>query len=230
MDRVSTTDSFTHCCKKPPERRMSPWLHSGLRWPHWCALLACLLALWAPPRVAHAQAHGEVDQLQLERTAEGLLLSANLQLELPEVVQDALYKGISLHFIAEAEVLRQRWYWYDKIVARATRYLRLTYQPLTRRWRLVQSSVPFAANGLGVSLGQNYEELSDALSAMQRIARWKIADEAQLDAGLPYVVNFQFRLDLSQLPRPLQIGAVGRSAWDILLARSVHLPAVEAPR
>lgn len=209
---------------------MHPRLHLRWHWAHWCLLLVCLLAAWTAPLPARAQAHGEVDELQLERTTEGLLLSASLRLELPEVVQDALYKGISMHFIAEAEVLRQRWYWYDKTVARATRYLRLNYQPLTRRWRLAQSSVPFAANGLGVSLGQNYEELSDALSAMQRIARWKIADEAQLDEGVPYVVNFQFRLDLSQLPRPLHIGAVGRSAWDIMLTRSVHLPPAEAPR
>lgn len=226
MGRVSTTVSFTHCCKKPPER---PW-HLRLHWKHWCALFACLLALWALPSAVRAQHHGEVTELQLERTAEGLLLSTSLQLELPEVVEDALYKGISMHFIAEAEVVRQRWYWSDKTVTRATRFLRLNYQPLTRRWRLTQSPVPFAANGLGVSLGQNFEELPDALSAMQRIARWKIADEAQIDEGVPYVVNFQFRLDMSQLPRPLQIGAVGRSGWDIVLARSVRLPAAEAAR
>lgn len=193
-------------------------------------MFACLLALWALPSAVRAQHHGEVTELELERTAEGLLLSTSLQLELPEVVEDALYKGISMHFIAEAEVVRQRWYWSDKTVARATRFLRLNYQPLTRRWRLTQSPVPFAANGLGVSLGQNFEELPDALSAMQRIARWKIADEAQIDEGVPYVVNFQFRLDMSQLPRPLQIGAVGRSGWDIVLARSVRLPAAEAAR
>jgi len=219
MGRVNTTVSFTHCCKKPPERP-SPWR----------AALACLLALWLAVPAAQAQNHGQVSELQLQRTAEGLYLTAALQLQLPEVVQDALYKGISMHFMAEAEVLRQRWYWSDKVVARATRFMRLSYQPLTRRWRLAQSPVPFADTGLGVSLGQNFDDLSEALAAMQRVARWKIAAEGALDDGTPYEVNFQFRLDMSQLPRPLQIGAVGRSSWNMELSRSMRLPAVEAER
>lgn len=116
------------------------------------------------------------------------------------------------------------------MVAQASRFLRLSYQPLTRRWRVVQSSTPFAPSGLGVSLGQNFDTLQDALASMQRIARWKIADEGQVDEGVTYVMNFQFRLDTSQLPRPLQIGAVGRSGWNMVLARSVPLSVVEAAR
>ncbi|MBV2218426.1 MAG: DUF4390 domain-containing protein [Diaphorobacter sp.] len=196
----------------------------------WAALV-CLLALWiAAIPAAHAQQHGEIVELQLDPLPEGLYLSATLQLELPELVKDALYKGISVFFITEAEVVRQRWYWSDKVVAQASRFLRLSYQPLTRRWRVVQSSTPFAPSGLGVSLGQNFDTLQDALASMQRIARWKIADEGQVDEGVTYVMNFQFRLDTSQLPRPLQIGAVGRSGWNMVLARSVPLSVVEAAR
>ncbi|WP_370633117.1 DUF4390 domain-containing protein [Diaphorobacter sp. MNS-0] len=203
-----------------------------MRRPGWLwAALVCLLALWsAVIPAAYAQQHGEIVELQLDPLPEGLYLSATLQLELPELVKDALYKGISVFFITEAEVVRQRWYWSDKVVAQASRFLRLSYQPLTRRWRVVQSSTPFAPSGLGVSLGQNFDTLQDALASMQRIARWKIADEGQVDEGVTYVMNFQFRLDTSQLPRPLQIGAVGRSGWNMVLARSVPLSVVEAAR
>lgn len=223
MGRVNTTVSSTPCYKKRPE--------SGARaWVRWCAALACLLALcWYAP-AAQAQQHGEVSDLQLERGADGLYLTAALQLELPLIVQDALSKGISMHFIADVEVLRQRWYWMDKVVAQATRHLRLSYQPLTRRWRLAQLAAPFAATGLGVTLDQSFDDLPEVLAALQRIARWKIASEDALDDGVPYVVNFQFRLDMSQLPRPLQIGAVGGSSWNIALTRSMRLPAQEAAR
>ncbi len=226
MGRVNTTVSFTPCCTRPPPER------AGLRRPGWLwAALVCLLALWiAAIPAAHAQQHGEIVELQLDPLPEGLYLSATLQLELPELVKDALYKGISVFFITEAEVVRQRWYWSDKVVAQASRFLRLSYQPLTRRWRVVQSSTPFAPSGLGVSLGQNFDTLQDALASMQRIARWKIADEGQVDEGVTYVMNFQFRLDTSQLPRPLQIGAVGRSGWNMVLARSVPLSVMEAAR
>jgi hypothetical protein len=32
---------------------------------------------------------------------------------------------------------------------------------------------------------------------------------------------------MSQLPRPMQIGAVGRSGWTLQLARSMRAPALE---
>lgn len=193
-------------------------------------MLVCLVALWLGAAAARAQGSGEVTSLQLDHTPQGLYLSATLQLELPDLVESALYKGISVSFVTEAEVVRQRWYWYDKTVARATRYLRLSYQPLTRRWRLAQSPTAFGASGLGVSLGQNFDELSDALASMQRIARWKIADEGEVEENAPYLVHFQLRLDMSQLPRPLQIGAVGRSGWNMVLTRSLRLPVDEAAR
>ncbi len=126
MGRVNTTVSFTPCCTRPPPER------AGLRRPGWLwAALVCLLALWiAAIPAAHAQQHGEIIELQLDPLPEGLYLSATLQLELPELVKDALYKGISVFFITEAEVVRQRWYWSDKVVAQASRFLRLSYQPL----------------------------------------------------------------------------------------------------
>jgi hypothetical protein len=34
--------------------------------------------------------------------------------DLPPAVDDALQKGIPMFFVAEATLLRDRWYWYDK--------------------------------------------------------------------------------------------------------------------
>jgi hypothetical protein len=50
---------------------------------------------------------------------------------------------------------------------------------------------------------------------MKRISRWKIADMADLDPTVKYKVEFRYRLDLGQLPRPFQIGTLGQSEWDI---------------
>jgi hypothetical protein len=108
-------------------------------------------------------------------------------------------------------------------VATATRYLRLSYQPLTRRWRLSTSPSPISNTGLGVVLGQNFDDLRDAVLAMQRISRWKIADASEIDADVLHLVNFRFRLDMSQLPRPLQIGAVGSAGWSLVVARNQRL-------
>ena len=191
-----------------------------LQWLTWLALAFAFTITAGWPAQARAEAQGAVAEMAVEPTAEGLFLSASTQFDMPALAEDALYKGISMYFVAEAEVLQERWYWSDKVVARAARHMRLSYQPLTRRWRLNLSAGPFAASGLGVSLGQNFDDLADALAAMERVSRWKIADASALERGTDYVVNFQFRLDMSQLPRPFQIGAMGRSGWTLLMSRT----------
>ena len=163
----------------------------------------------------------EITQLRFDRTEEGLLLSANISFDLPPVIDDALAKGIPMFFVAEASLLRDRWYWYDKHIASAARHMRLSYQPLTRRWRLVVSPTPIGSSG--VALGQTFETREEALAAIQRISHWKIAESSDIDPDSRYNVDFRFRLDVSQLPRPFQIGAVGHSDWSISVSRNVRL-------
>ncbi len=163
----------------------------------------------------------EVTQLRLERADDGVLLSASVQFELPAAVEDALVKGIPMYFVADASLLRDRWYWYDKHVAGGSRHMRLSYQPLTRRWRLQVSSAPIGSSGL--ALGQSFDTREEALAAIQHVSRWKIAELTDLDPEARYSVDFRFRLDISQLPRPFQIGAAGQADWNIVAARTQRL-------
>ena len=188
-----------------------------------CALVLALMAHATGMAAPADDAAAESAELRLDRTSDGLFLSTHLQFVLPDLAEDALYKGIPMFFVAEAQVFRHRWYWTDKQVAQATRYLRLSYQPLTRRWRLNTSTAPFSNSGLGVVLGQNFDDYNDALSAIQRIARWRIADAAAVETNAVHTVDLRFRLDMSQLPRPFQIGAVGQSGWNVLVSRSQRL-------
>ena len=181
------------------------------------ALAALLLVLAAPLRAEPT----DITDLQAERRPDGVFVSAQLRFDLPNAVEDALHKGIPLFFVAEALLLRERWYWYDKEVASAARYMRLSYQPLTRRWRLQLSATPIGSAGL--ALGQNFETQEDALAAVQRISGWKVAEPVDGDPDRRYYVNLRFRLDTSQLPRPFQIGLVGQADWNISAARSVYL-------
>ena len=47
-----------------------------------------------------------------------------------------------MYFVAEGDILRERWYWYDKRIVSVQRHIRLAYQPLTRRWRLNVNAAP----------------------------------------------------------------------------------------
>jgi len=183
------------------------------------AIVCCLLAIALPARAEPPAT--EISQLRLERTEEGVLLSANVSFELPTVIDDALAKGIPMFFVMEAVLFRDRWYWYDKQVASAARHMRLSYQPLTRRWRLVVSPAPIGNSGL--ALGQTFDSREEAMAAVQRISHWKVAEAGDLDPGARYNVDFRFRLDVSQLPRPFQIGAVGHADWNIAAMRNQRL-------
>jgi hypothetical protein len=157
----------------------------------------------------------DISSLKFERSTDAVLLSANVRFELSTVIEEALLKGVPMIFVAELELFRERWYWTNKRVASAERHMRLAYQPLTRRWRLNVASGTITNAALAVALNQNFDALPDALAAVQRLSRWKVADLADLDLEQQHLVVFRFRLDTSQLPRPFQIGTLGQADWNI---------------
>lgn len=210
MVHVITTDFFTHCCA------------SARRLKRLCKAWLVFWALGLLGASAWAQSGVEVSQFRVEKAEDGVVLSAQLQFELSAAVEDALLKGIPMVFVSSADVLRERWYWYDKKVIDAERHFRIAYLPLTRKWRLQVGAGPMSANGSGVSLGQVFETLPQVLGAIKRISRWKIAESSELESGPRYRVEFRFYLDVGQLPRPFQIGAIGQTEWD--LSATVNAP------
>lgn len=203
--------------------------HSTLQllcWAFCLTLLTWALVLFS---IGHAQAQGrdgtQVTSFKLERTTDGVYVSAQVQFELPQAVEDALLKGIPIFFVTQSELLQERWYWYDRTVALAQRSMRLSYQPLTRRWRLnVSQGLP---NEMSQSqaLSQNFDSLDDALSAIRRISRWRVAEAVPPESDARIDVLFSFRLDLDKLPRPFQIGNFGQADWVIAASAKGTVPA-----
>ena len=210
---VFSTPASESAATEPGGRGGAP-----VHWPR--ALLPWLLAFVLTALALLPARAAELSSLRTERADDGIYLSANVSFDLPPVVEDALLKGIALIFVADAELLRERWYWTDKRVAAATRSLRLAYQPLTRRWRVSQGSDTGA--GTRLALVQTFESLAEAKASIERISRWKIAEPGDVDSS-SHLLNFRFRLDLGQLPRPFQIGVAGQREWQILLERSQPL-------
>ena len=162
----------------------------------------------------------QLSEFKLERQEDAYLLSSTLNFDLPQAVEDALSKGIALYFLAEVQVAKERWYWYDKYLSRQERHFRLSYNPLSRRWRLVTSSKPIPNSGLGVTMGVAYDSLAEALSAIKRSTQWRVVDATDIEANGKYRLDYQFKLDLTQFPRPFQIGTLGESDWTMNVKRS----------
>lgn len=185
------TVSTTVALKKLPER-LRAWL--------W-ALLAML------PLMALA-AEIEVANPQITASEDGYVVSADFTFELNERLDEAVTKGLALHFVADFEMTRPRWYWLDeKLLTRSQTY-RLSYHALTRQYRLSTGG-----------LHQSYDSLSAALRALSRLRNWLVsekgAEKSGLRAGETYTAALRLRLDINQLPRPFQITALGNKDWSL---------------
>lgn len=189
------------------------------------------MCFWGPLVSAQSTSNAvvQMSDFKFERQDEAYLLSNTLSFELPQAVEDALSKGIALYFMAEVQVAKERWYWYDKYLARQERHYRLSYNPLSRRWRLVTSSKPIANSGLGVTMGVAYDALGEALSAIKRTTDWRVIEATDIEPGGKYRLDYQFKLDLTQFPRPFQIGTLGENDWTMNLKRSQAL-SFESPK
>ncbi|WP_151447884.1 DUF4390 domain-containing protein [Lacisediminimonas profundi] len=157
-------------------------------------------ALLAP---APARADGvDVMQAHLESGEEGVRLSAAYSFELNRGLEDALGRGIPMYFTTEVAISRPRWYWFDETTLRAAQTTRLSYNVLTRQYRISTGG-----------LQQSYATLEDALSPIRRPPRWLVAPRGALKSGETYQVSLRMGLDVGQLPKPFQVNAMNNSDW-----------------
>lgn len=162
--------------------------------------LAICLGMGAP-----AQAEGvEIESVELALSEDALLLNAELNVSFNATLEDALNKGVPLHFLAEFELRRPRWYWLDEAVSTAQQNIRLSYHALTRQYQLSVN------NQL-----RNFPVLDEARLELGRLRDWPVAKRSHLKDKQAYVAALRFRLDLSQLPKPLQVNALAAGEWNL---------------
>ena len=169
----------------------------------------CLLALclfWCSTVLMSAEGI-HVKSAEILRNGGDYYLDANFEVELTHTLEDALNKGLALHFVVELELIRPRWYTlylWNKLVLEFEQQYRLSYNALTRQYRL----------SLG-AFHQNFDTLNDALAVMGRLRPRFLADADLLDQGKVYEAAIRMRLDVAQLPKPFQINALASRDWNL---------------
>lgn len=172
--------------------------------------LACALA---PLALSPARADAvELVTLDVVRDDEEVRIDFAVRAMLPAPVEDALRRGIVLHFEARVELLRPRWYWRDLRVGSVRREWRLSFQPLTGSFRVSTGG-----------LHQTFASLDEAMAVMTRMTRWRVAAAADVDPDERHVLDFVWRLDTGELPRPMQIGIGNLPEWQLAVGRRVEL-------
>jgi hypothetical protein len=167
-------------------------------------------AVAAPSGAISADA--ELAHFDVTRDEEGVFLSFAVDFELGKGPEDALARAVPLFFVAEVEVFRDRWYWRDRRISHPTRVWKIVYQPLTSTYRVTTVG----------GLSQNYPTREEAIFALSRANRWRVAEASQLDDGRHYL-EFNYRLDVTLLPRPMQIGIGGQPDWQLSVKRTQRI-------
>lgn len=164
-------------------------------------VLAAALLLLAPAAQGDTIA---VKFAELRADEDTYVLNAEFDLAINPTLEEALQKGIPLYFEFEFELLRPRWYWLDeKALAFSTQY-RVSYNALTRQYRV--------ASGL---LGQAFDTLDEVERFLSRVTSRPVANRDQLVLGTRYEAAVRLRLDVNQLPKPFQLSALASREWSL---------------
>ncbi len=164
----------------------------------------------------------KVTRLGLVRETQGLSVFAHMQFDLPKAAKEVLLKGVSLYFMADLSVIRQRWYWRDEVLLSQQLYWRLTYLPVSRRWQLQRATEPWSKPG-GLIAEQLFDDLESALKAMQNLERWSLTHSRFMSTPQEKTLTFTFELEQLLLPRPLTLNPLGKDIWKLRISREINL-------
>ncbi|WP_374496000.1 DUF4390 domain-containing protein [Zoogloea sp.] len=187
------TDFSTPCSRKLPERRRFLRTLAAL-------MVGGLLNASAPAYAAEA----EIRAASIDVSEDQYVLNADISADLTPLLADVVGRGVSLFFVTEFELRSPRWYWFDEEVVSKTVTYRLSYQSLTRQYRLTTGT-----------LHQNFSTVEEAMRTMLRIRNWGVSERSGLRPGRSYNAALRFRLDVAELPKPLQVSAFGRKDWNL---------------
>jgi hypothetical protein len=170
------------------------------------ATLLGLLLFWSGPLRASDPAIN-VRSAELTMSQDGYYLDANFEIELGDTLEQALEKGVALNFVLEFDLIYERWYLlnlWNKTVADFEQRYRLTYNALTRQYRVAAGA-----------LTQNVDTLPEALSMLTQVRNRFVASRDDVEPGRVYTAALRLQLDKAQLPKAFQIDALGAKGWSL---------------
>lgn len=175
----------------------------------WRLLLQLLLLLalpfTGPARAVDSGIH--IRSAEIANAGDAYSLDATFQIDLGPTLEEALHRGIALHFVSEFQLVYERWYLlnlWNKTISEVEQRHRLSYNALTRQYRLSSGSLVLVV-----------ETLAEALAIIGRIRNQQIATRDDFDPTLAYTAQIRLRLDTSQLPKPVEITSLGSKAWNL---------------
>jgi Domain of unknown function (DUF4390) len=171
-------------------------------------LHACLvvLATLCVLGTAGAKADGiTLAHLDVAQKGEFFQLAGHFDIQLSDTMENALQRGVQLSFVQAVESERERSYWLAEGLTDQERTIRLSYNALLRQYYVTLAGV-----------SSSHENLPDALRAVGDLRDWAVLNVKQMKKKNQYTFYVRMYLDLSQLPKPLQVNALASSTrWQL---------------
>ena len=192
LNEMSRTRIFSQRCTDP--RHTHPWLR---------ALVLCAALLFGG--LSTAQAKIDTQYANMTRHSDGAYaLNADFRLSLTNQLQDAINHGTALSFQVEFKLARPRWYWSNEDMLTVSREQRISYNSLTREYRVTTGIAQY-----------RYNSLSEALLNVSRVSQWRISSPNQLQTGEPYQASLRMYLNTAKLPRTYQLNSLTNQGWGL---------------
>ncbi|UJP04566.1 MAG: DUF4390 domain-containing protein [Nitrosomonas sp.] len=154
---------------------------------------------------AAVQAQGiQIKSVSVAAQEQGYSLGMDAEIALNATLEQALEKGIVLYFAVKFSLVDARWYWLDDEVVRGKYRIGLRYYALTRQYHLNHPSFT-----------QSFNTLREALQAAGRLRDYPLTVKANLKQDTDYIASLRIWLDLTRLPKPFQVEALGVSQWNL---------------
>ena len=142
-------------------------------------------------------------------------LSAYFDISFNFVVEQALMQGVPLYFVNEFALTRPRWYWLDETVVQHEQTIKLSYNSLTSQYRITHGSIFQTFASLEAAINMIRHQSTAPISAELLKAGGGFFSGKLFKGDSNYVAAVRLHLDVTQLPKPLQVNALANNDWNL---------------
>ena len=146
----------------------------------------------------------KVKKAETELVDDVFRLNANIDFHLSKEAKEALQSGVPLVLEIQIQVLRERpWIW-NALVAKLTQRYRVHYHALSQR---------YLVKNLNTGVQSSFRTLDGVLLVIGTLKDFPMLDKNILESAQSYIGKLRADLDIEALPTPIRLWAYSSPKW-----------------
>ena len=145
-----------------------------------------------------------IKEADLQLVDDFYLLNAEISIDFDAEIEEAINKGVPLHFLIEFQVVSPRKYWFDDEIITTTNRVVLSYHALTKQYLVNRETHQ-----------KSFETLDEAVDELLQLTDLKVFEKVLIEKDANYKAALLMRLDQAKLPKAIQVDAIASEKWNI---------------